>query len=627
MQMGKIAAVINWDGVHVAPHTIEQITKPFTNLDASKPKLFIKDNFGFCYAPHSSTPKFIQQKQPLVSEDERFILVCDARIDNRQELLNHLTNTVFASASPTDYDLILAAYRKWGVECPVHLIGDFAFVIWDNSSKTVFAARDAMNMRTLSYTQTGDNLYIATEGAQLLQHPSINAKINKQALASWISGWPDPNISMFDGIQLLPAGHSLLADVNGIKVERYWTLDPTFKIRHNSIADYEGQLKDILSRSVGDRLHSSSEVIASQMSGGMDSTTVTALANQQVATIHKQIAAISHTYKTIASCDESESINDMLQHLGIKNAHFMAAEQHAELDFMELYPPSLENPGTVCSPRYIDEMKLIKEIGADVLLTGSGGDEMTWGHSLTYSNRLLHGDLKAIQEAISGCKELQLPLLNTLLHLFVTPIIPQRIKQGIRKIRGKSPASNIPIWIPNATKELLEQENNNIIDTTHFSNPALQARYKAWQNSSTINSVRSYHQAGESFGIEVRHPFFDRRLVEFSFAIPDDLWIRENYPKWLLRRSMTGLLPDSVCWNKNKIIFDSFFGQIIRQQKETIRTILSDRRLHEMGLVDNDKLLHAFDTILGNPKTSLNVDLLYALMAQIWFQKYAHLFD
>ncbi|MBV1888805.1 MAG: hypothetical protein KUG67_00985 [Proteobacteria bacterium] len=624
--MGRIVAIVNWDGAHVAPHTIEEISTYSSNPNTFKFKPLIKDNLGFCYQFHYSTPESNSQ-QLLVSQDKHFTLVCDARIDNRQELLDQLSNTIHASVSPTDSDIILAAYRKWGTQCPVHLIGDFAFVIWDNRSRTLFAARDAMNMRTLSYCETGKSLCIATEGTQLLQHPNNDAKINKHALASWISGWPDPNVSMFDGIPLLPAGHSLLADANSIKVERYWALDPELKIRHNSITDYEDQLREILSRSVSDRMRSPSELIASQMSGGMDSTSVTALANQQAETTDKQIHVISHTYKTISSCDESERINDMLQHLGIKNVHFMAAEQHADLDFRELYPPSLENPGTVCSPRYIDEMKLIKEIGADVLLTGSGGDEMTWGHSLTYSRRLLRGDIKAVQEAISGCKELQLPILNTLLHLFVIPFIPQRVKQGIRKIRGKSPATNLPIWVPDAIRQLLEQENNNIVDPTHFSNSALQARYEAWQNSSTINSVRSYHQAGESFGIDVRHPFFDRRLVEFSFAIPDDLWIRENYPKWLLRRSMTGLLPDSVCWNKNKVIFDSFFGQIIRQQKETIRTILADKRLEEMGLVDNNKLLQAFDTVVNNPKTSLNVDLLYALMAQIWFQKYADLFD
>ncbi|VAW85172.1 Asparagine synthetase [glutamine-hydrolyzing] [hydrothermal vent metagenome] len=617
--MGKMAAIINLGGAHITQATIEEISTHPTDIQINKPSLLIKENIGFSYTPHSLT----QHEQLLECSEKRFILICDARIDNRHELLDQIRHSISVSEPPTDANIILAAYRKWGTQCPAHLIGDFAFVIWDNHKKSVFASRDAMNMRTLSYNLTGNTLYIATEGAQLLQSHAINTEINKHALASWLSGWPDPNASMFKNIHLLPAGHYMLASADSIKIECYWKLDPEYKIHHNSTVDYEDQLRGILSRSVNDRMQSTKGVIASQMSGGMDSTSVTALANYQARKTHKEIAVISHTYKTISSCDESEKIKEMLLHLDLNNAHYMPAEQHSALDFRELYPPSIENPGTVNSPRYTDEMNLIKSLGADVLLTGSGGDEMTWGHSLTYSHRLLRGDLKAIQEVICGCKELQLPLLSTLLHLFITPLFPQRFKQNIRKLRGKPPASNIPLWIPHATRQLLEQEKNNMSNSVHFDSAALQARYDAWKNSSTINSVRSYHQSGEAFGIEVRHPFFDRRLLEFSFAIPEDLWIRENYPKWLLRRSMAGLLPNSVCWNKHKVIFDGFFSQIIRSQKEIIQKILSDKRLEDMGLVDNKKLLNAFDAVMKNQKSSLNVDLLYALMAQIWFQRHA----
>lgn len=572
---------------------------------------------------------FLQQtadaKQPLTSACGHYTLVSDARIDNRPELLKQLDHSLLPP-HPSDAEIILAAYRQWDAQCPLHLIGDFAFVLWDNRRNTLFAARDVMNMRTLSYTQAGSTLYIATSGSQLLQQRAVKAEISRYALACWLGGWPDPHISMFEGVQLLPAGHSLLADANGIKTSRYWGVDPTFKIRHRAIADYEEQLREILTRSVSDRMRSTATTIAMQMSGGMDSTSVTALARALAEKSDKEIAVISHTYKQSASCDESDRIGEMQQHLGLQKIHYLAAEQHLALDFRELYAPTLENPGTVCSPRYLDEMRLLKEIGADVLLTGSGGDEMSWGHSLTYSRRLLRGDLKAIKEAVTGCRELQLPLLNTLLRLFVTPLIPTPIKQALRTALGRPASATLPGWIPKPTQALLEQEKSPHPDTTHFTNPALQARYRAWMNSSTINSVRSYHEAATAFDIEVRHPFFDRRLLEFSFAIPDDLWLRDNYPKWLLRRSMTGLLPESVCWNRKKIIFDTFFGQIIRDQQETIRTILSDTRLQEMGLVDNQALLKVFETVVRNPAVSLNVNLLYALMAQIWFQKHATVF-
>ncbi len=621
--MSGIAAIIDWRGATLSADVVDTFTRSLPDNSTTH----IQGPLAFSQQLNHSAPLSPLAAAPLLSACGQYLLICDARIDNRPELLQQLHTTPL-SAQPTDAELILAAYRQWGQHCPAHLIGDFAFALWDREKRTLFAARDVMNMRTLSYTQVGDAIYIATDGSQLLQQRAVTAQLNRYALACWLSGWPDPHRSMFEGIELLPAAHSLLADANSIRIQRYWQLDPSFTIRHPTIGDYEAQLTAILTRNVSDRMGSTATTIATQMSGGMDSTSVTALAKQLTESTPQQLAVISHTYQKTASCDESDRIKEMQQHLDLPHIHYMAAEQHLALDFRELYAPTLDNPGTVCSPRYLDEMKLLKEIGADVLLTGSGGDEMTWGHSLTYSQRLRRGDLRAIQEAVSGCREMQLPLLNTLLHLFVTPLIPTPIKRGLRTALGRPASATLPSWMAEPARQMLMQNSNDTPDKNapRFTNPALQARYQAWTNTSTINSVRSYHQAAAGFGIEVRHPFFDRRLLEFSFAIPDDLWLRHNYPKWLLRRSMTGRLPDSVCWNKKKIIFDGFFGQIIRDQHHTVRAILSDTRLQEMGLINNQQLLGVFESVVKNPASSLNVNLLYALMAQIWFQKYAAVF-
>ena len=226
-----------------------------------------------------------------------------------------------------------------------------------------------------------------------------------------------------------------------------------------------------------------------------------------------------------------------------------------------------------------------------------------------------------------------LPVGATLINLFAKPLLPAALKRPVRKLLGKSEQSTLPDWVRGTVSEQLllgdaagAPNATSLNAATEFRNPALQARYQALKHTSTFNSVRSYRRAGAQYGIDVRHPFFDRRLAEFSFAIPDDLWIRDNRPKWLLRRAMDQHLPASVCWNQKKIIFDTFFGKLLRSQADTIREILSDTRLQEMGLVNNERLLAAFEKSIGGAQASLNVDLLYALLTQIWFQKYAHHF-
>lgn len=609
----NFAALVTWGGQDNLKDTLSTITPP-----AASPVM------NQSHGTYISTEAALSQyPQPLVSMDGRFVLVGDVRIDNRQELFALLPTKIDAHCTISDGELVLAAYQKWGAHCPAQLLGDFAFVIWDSHKKSIFAARDGMNMRTLCYMRTKEGLCLASTGEQLLKHPEHTPKVSKAALLGWICGQPTPNVSMFEGVEILPAGHALLAHGKTLIIRKFWDIDPGNKIRYRHIHDYQQHLHELLQRAVADRLRSPAAVVASQMSGGMDSTTVTALANQLIKKEDRQLLVISHSYSSIASCDETERINETLSHLGIKNSRFLAAEDHSNLDFRALYPPALESPGTVLSPRYADEMALLRDAGARVLLTGSGGDEMAWGHSLSYSRRLQRGDLAVIPEVISSCRKMELPLLATLRQLFVNPLAPTWLRQAMGRPVG---ANHVPDWVPagaNHSLGLTECFANT--PSTRFDNPALQARYDALQWSSTINSVRSYGQVGAQYGIDVRHPFFDTRLAEFSFAIPDKLWNQQGYPKWLLRRTMNGTLPAAVCWNRKKVIFDNFFAELIRKQATNIRLILADTRLEDMGLLDTNKLLQAFDEVVAGQR-GFNVDLLYALMAQIWFQKYAELF-
>ena len=565
-----------------------------------------------------------QQPAPRVSSDGRLAIVCDARIDNRKALFEKLGKDYRAQETLTDAELILATYAKWGQNCPAQLLGDFAFVIWDRANASLFAARDGMNMRTLSYLRTAGGLCLASEGQLLIKHPEHHPKLSKLALLGWISGQPDPRVSMFEGIEILPAGHALIARNNTLEIRKFWDINPDHKIDYRREQDYSDHLKELLQGAVSDRLRTPGLVVASQMSGGMDSTTVTALASQAMNKSDRQLLVVSHSYRSTASCDETDRIKETLSYLKIQHSRFLAAEDHGELDFRQLYPPAFENPGTVLSPRYHDEMALLQDAGAQVLLTGNGGDEMAWGHSISYSRRLQRGDFSVVSEVIKGCQAMKLPVLHTLQQLFINPMVPVWLKQAMGR-----PASGhrLPDWVPagaDCRTGLHEQRLDKA--GVAFKNPALQARYDALQWSSTINSVRSYGKVGAQYGVEVRHPFFDTRLAEFSFAIPDDLWNRQGYPKWLLRRTMAGTLPDTVCWNQHKVIFDNFFAGIIRRQAANIRKILADTRLEGMGLLDTRKLIKAFDEVVAGQRP-FNVDLLYVLMVQIWFQQYADLFE
>jgi asparagine synthase (glutamine-hydrolysing) len=608
-----LAAIATWDAEPVADALLRAIG------GAASGTAWTRAGPGFAVAVAGGPPA-----EPGALADGTSVVAADACLDNRPGLLATLAPELSRLPNRSDAALILAAWRRWGGDCPAQLIGDFAFVVWDGGAQRLFAARDAMNMRDLHFATARGRLCVASTVEQALRLPGVRPVIRAQALAGWVAGAPDPDLSLFRDVERLPAGHCLTADRRGVRVTRYWEIAPDARVRYRRVADYEEHLRALLGRCVADRLRTEAATVATQLSGGMDSTSVTALARRAAEAAGKSLFAISHAYDAAAGCDESDLIGATVSHLGLSRHRFLAAEGEHPLPFPALYPPALDSPGTVESPRYGEELALVRGAGADVLLTGSGGDEMTWGHSLTHSRRLLRGDLAVIGEVVAGTRELGLPLLRTLVQVFVRPLLPAPAQALARRALGRPQPSPLPPWLPPATARRLDVEERFLAGTgRRFRNPALQARYDALVRTATLNSVRSYRLVGRAAGVDVRHPFFDRRLAEFSFAIPDDLWLRDSYPKWLLRRAMTGLLPDAVVWKRQKVVFDTFFGRLLKAQAPLIRRILSDPRLESAGLIENAAILAAFDAAVASEPPRLNVDLLYALLAQVWVQRHA----
>jgi asparagine synthase (glutamine-hydrolysing) len=121
-------------------------------------------------------------------------------------------------------------------------------------------------------------------------------------------------------------------------------------------------------------------------------------------------------------------------------------------------------------------------------------------------------------------------------------------------------------------------------------------------------------------GVEARHPFLDRRLAEFVFAAPLELWVRDQWPKWLLRRATEGLLPESVRWRRDKTIFSSYYTAGLDRNRAWVRDVLSDPVLQDHGCVDNAALLaHVRSALIDGRQKALN-SITWPLATQVWFQ-------
>ena len=556
-------------------------------------------------------------------------VISNARIDNSDYIV--CKNSAVKNPDdplPISVDrFIHNAYLLNGDKLCSMLKGHFSFILWDEITKTLHAGLDAFNASSLHYSIIDNALYIASDAKVLSNICGSAISVNKHAVSQWLAGRPDPNISMFTNISRLPLGNLLTFKNKSVSLTKFWDIDANNKVSYRSNDAYQSHFFELLSNSVANCLNVESidnaHPVFSQMSGGMDSTSITALANIEAAKASINLHTLSHSYKNTKSCDEMSNINDMISKLNLQHSHFIELDKFNDISFGELYPTDFDNPGIVLSPKYHEELTLMQSLHAKVLLTGNGGDEVCWGHSASYRSRLYKGEFGVINEVIKACDDLGEPVAKSLINLFVKPLIPQTMSNLVKFVMNKPLLTDMdnerPAWLSEQAIELL---NNNIIVNPFNKTfePAKFARYHGLKTTSTYNSMRSYQKVANGYGVDVMHPFFDSDVVEFSFAIPEKMLIQGSYPKWLLRNTMQDYLPESVVWNKHKVVFDHHFANLVRSNHKEIRALLTHEGLQDLGLLNNSVLLTAFDEIVNDNSKHLHVDMLYAILTQSWYQ-------
>ena len=623
--MSAFTVVLNRDGAPVDPTILKAMTLPASQLGPDGINYLYQGNIGLAYLAFNTTPESLLETQPLRSEEGRYLLVADARIDNRPELLPILRTYLPNKAIQTDPDIILAAYRRWGVEAPTHLIGDFAFVIWDATNQELFAARDIMQIRPLHYAKFANCLCITSEAHQITRHPKASCHPNKLALTYWLLAKPKNHLSMFEGINALPAGHSLTSNRKLLHTSKYWELNPEFHISYNKTADYEEHLRELLSRAINDRMRTNGSTIACELSGGMDSSTITALTHQQASKHNLHLLALSKDYKNNPSCREVSFIEKTVKHLGLDH-QYIDIEKEGSLNYHPHSSAALESPSSFWLPHALPSTTHAANAGARILLTGHGGDELTAGYRLIYFDRLIHGDFRVIREIGMLSKNLNMPMRKILYQLIINPLIPEKIKEIKRSLvtsiqPNQSPFT--PSWLTNkALEQLTIPGTSNVAHTQLFKNKAKQAWIQHISRSYN-HACQVYRWAGGLSQVDVRHPFFDRRLLEFTFATPVSLWHQQGYRKWLLRQSMQGLLPDSVIWRNQKTRFDSYYKSELGSHQKTIAALLENNFLTSTDLINSDRFLDALDAYLKHEEDGSIIALFYTIATLAWCRAYS----
>lgn len=495
-------------------------------------------------------------RQPMTTGDSALSIVFNGEIYNFMELRRELAGLgARFQTDHSDTEVLLHGYRQWGDDLPNHLNGMWAFVILDRPGKRAFVSRDRFGKKPLFWQLAGDTFVFASELTAMREHPAVRGGLNDKALRKYFAyGYVPAPLSLIEGVQKLPAGHSLCFDLASRKVavSRYWHYQPepidTRPV--NAETSWVAEFTELVDAAVRRRLVADVPV-GCFLSGGIDSSTVTALATRHAG--KERIKAFSIGFEE-ASFDETAYARAVAAHVNVDH-HIETLPVKRALDILPDLAARMDEPIADSSilPTYLLCRHARREV--TVALGGDGADELLAGYdpfrALRYARRYEKRIPRPLHRAVSLLVA-RLPVSHRYMSLDF------KLK---RTLRGMAyPARlRLPVWMaPLSPMELTELFEEPIEPEDLYSEAV-----DAWDNCLADNDVeraiafyiRTYLQddiltkvdrASMLHSLEVRAPFLDIELVDFLRRLPADMKLRGGTTKWILRKAAQPLLPAGI---------------------------------------------------------------------------------
>ena len=236
-------------------------------------------------------PKGGLQPMHRTHENRSYVLIYNGELYNTEEVRQRLISRGHSFASHSDTEVLLVSYIEWGTNCVDHLNGIFAFAIWDEFNRTLFAARDRLGVKPLFFSNNEEGLVFASELKALLAHPSIKPVVRREGLAEllYIGPGRTPGHGIFENVEELKPGHSLLFDHNGLKTSQYWRLESF--LHEDDQETTISRVRELVFDAVERQLVADVPV-CTLLSGGLDSSIISGIAANVYATRNQQL----HTY-------------------------------------------------------------------------------------------------------------------------------------------------------------------------------------------------------------------------------------------------------------------------------------------------------------------------------------------
>lgn len=509
--------------------------------------------------------------QPMTRQigEHKFVLVYNGELYNTDDVRDELKSKGYRFESYSDTEVLLVSYIEWGHECVNHINGIFAFGVWDDYNRTLFLARDHLGVKPLFYSYKDNNLIFASQIKALLANPIVEPIINEEGIMEILGLGPARSLGsgIFKDIREIPPAHFLFYKDGTVSVKEYWKLEA--KPHEENFEQTRETVRKLFVDAV-ERQLVSDVPLCTFLSGGLDSSAISAISARY---FEKHKRGVLNTY-SIDYKDNDKYFKSNLfqptsdQFFAEKMSEYLKSNHHTVvLDNMKLVEALKDAVKANDLPGMadIDSSLLLfcKEIRKDftVALSGECADEIFGGYPWFTRAEDINADTFPWSKSVKERREI---LNKELSNLPIEEYVNQKYNDTINKVSK----------LKGESKEESRMRELFYLNIKWFMITLLNRK----DRMSMANSL------------EVRVPFADYRLVEYTFNIPNDIKFYNGREKGLLREAMRGILPDDIIDRKKSPYPKTHHIDYTNAVQNWMKEIMSDSNAPIYQLIDKVKV-------------------------------------
>jgi asparagine synthase (glutamine-hydrolysing) len=626
--VSRILGILSLNGKPVSRVVLAGMMHPLVHRDADGSNQWAEGDIGLGHQRLCSTPQSTQETFPL-RFDRGQMIVADARLDNRSELMSALEIDEAVAGSTGDGELICRAYMRWGIECPERLLGDFSFAIWDLSRRTLFCARDRFGVKPFYFHHGDRNAFaFASELKSVLATALFPLRLNEKRVAQYLrSDLQDQHATFYQDVWRLPPAHSLTVTAESIQCRRYWALDPCRELESRTDEDFEAEFRDRFLQSVHVRTASCGP-IGAMLSGGLDSSSIVCAASREPRRNGGgDLHSFSALFDDVPESDERDFVFAVLAGRRIQ-AHFLKGDALSPLAASSGDFKTMEEP--LYAPNMFLHRKIFEAahaLGIRVVLDGIDGDVVV-SHGLPRLRELAfdHQWLQLAQEVKVSSERLQCSTWNLVRHQLLSAIAPAPFKTALRylrEVRGRDQFTSRILRKGFADRIYgAETRATKSAEPARVPKNSRQAHFADLTSGVIPLALEMADRTAAACGVEPRYPFFDSLLAEYCLALPSDQKLRDGWTRSILRRALRDILPSEVCWREAKSSLSPNFARaLVKFDRKSIDKMMENKSSPVWDYANITTIRGAYSRLLRGTSDVDALQVWKAVSFGIWLER------